>query len=111
MSELKFTDAACVHIRSYLSEIEGAVGVRFAVKKSGCSGLKYVSEVITTISADDVLVLSEPKCFVAKNSLSVLTGMTVDYKVDTFGANLVYINPNARDICGCGESFRIVEDD
>lgn len=111
MSELKFTAAASAHLQAYLSELENAVGVRFSVKKSGCSGFKYVSEVITEITEDDVLVLEQPACYVTKDSMPALLGMTVDYKVDKFGSSLVYINPNAKDICGCGESFRIIEDD
>ena len=110
MNKLKFTDAACQHLLSYLAQHEHASAVRFSVKKSGCSGFKYVSEAIDEPLADDVLVHSQPDCYVQESSLKALTGMTVDYKSDKFNSSLVYINPNAQDICGCGESFRIEDD-
>lgn len=110
MKKLKFTDAACAHLQAYLSESEQAVAVRFSVRKSGCSGYKYVSTVITEVILGDILVNAEPACYVEPESLKALAGMIVDYKVGKFSSGLVYQNPNAQDICGCGESFKVDDD-
>jgi len=109
MSYLKFTDSALKHLSGYLVDAD-ALGVRFAVKHSGCSGYKYISEVMHAVKSEDILVHEAPDCYVDKASLKMLTGMTVDHKVDKFGSGLVYINPNAQGICGCGESFGIEDD-
>ncbi|MEJ2363036.1 MAG: iron-sulfur cluster assembly protein IscA, partial [Gammaproteobacteria bacterium] len=43
-----------------------------------------------------------------KQSLSQLDGTTVDYvRTNALHEGFEFSNPNVKDLCGCGESFRI----
>jgi iron-sulfur cluster assembly protein len=44
---------------------------------------------------------------VDKKSDVYLNGMTVDYVREGLNEGFKFINPNERDRCGCGESFRV----
>lgn len=111
MTVLFLSDATKSHLRDYLAKEKNTIGVRFSVKSgSGCSGLRYEVKAIDSIVEGDIKVCSDPLCFVAKNSLFALEGMKVDLKKDNFGSELVYVNPKAKDVCGCGESFKVKDD-
>jgi iron-sulfur cluster assembly accessory protein len=45
------------------------------------------------------------KLFVDPMSSMYLQGVTVDYVVGLQGAGFKFVNPNARNTCGCGQSF------
>ena len=47
------TPAAAARIRTYLAETPGGIGLRFGVRKSGCSGFAYVVDIATSPGADD----------------------------------------------------------
>jgi len=36
-----------------------------------------------------------------------LKGMTLDYVRNGLNEGFEFVNPNAKDYCGCGESFRV----
>jgi hypothetical protein len=44
---------------------------------------------------------------VDKKSLPIVDGITVDYVRQGLNEGFEFINPNEKDRCGCGESFRI----
>lgn len=106
---IQVTDAAKTKITRLLSR-RGGVGIRLGVKTTGCSGLAYVLEYVdqyvddpNTINYahDDFVIL------VDKKSNVYLQGMTVDYVRQGINEGFEFRNPNERDRCGCGESFRI----
>lgn len=111
MVEVIFRTAALKHLDEFLNATPNAVAVRFSVKKSGCSGLRYVAETIDSVQTTDILVHSEPNCYVDEASALALNGMIIDHKVTKLSSELVYNNPNATNICGCGESFSMVQAD
>ena len=49
--------------------------------------------------AGEVEVLVDPK------SLLFISGMVIDFKDGLNGSGFVFNNPNAKNTCGCGESF------
>lgn len=46
-----------------------------------------------------VRVLIEPQALIS------VVGTTMDWKEDELAAQFVFSNPNAKSVCGCGESF------
>jgi len=44
---------------------------------------------------------------VDKKSLPIVDGITVDYVRQGLNEGFEFVNPNERDRCGCGESFRV----
>lgn len=102
------TDAAARHVKRYLTRRGKGVGVRLGVKTTGCSGLAYTLEYADEVANEDVVfdtqgvqVLIDPK------SLAYLDGTELDFVREGLNEGFKFSNPNERDRCGCGESFRI----
>lgn len=109
LSGLTLSEAAKKHLLSYLEKEEASRGVRFSVKKTGCSGLSYVVDFVNSVQDNDlVLPLNERyQLFIEKASYPFLKGMSVDYVKEGLNAKLVFKNPNQTGQCGCGESFTV----
>jgi iron-sulfur cluster assembly protein len=106
---ISLTEAATNKIKRLLSK-RGGVGIRLAVKTTGCSGLAYVLEYVDTYQADDSTINYARPDFVVvvdKKSDVYLKGMTIDYVREGLNEGFKFNNPNERDRCGCGESFRV----
>jgi len=102
------TDNAVKKIKQQLNKRGKGLGIRVGVKTTGCSGLAYVLEFVDTPNSTD----TEIKCdgcslFVDPKSCPYLQGMTVDYLKQGLNEGFQFLNPNERDRCGCGTSFRI----
>jgi len=106
---ITITDIAQTKIQRLL-EKRGGVGIRLAVKTTGCSGLAYVLEYVDAHTADDATInYAQPgfSVIVDKKHEVYLAGMTVDYVRQGLNEGFEFSNPNERDRCGCGESFRV----
>ena len=102
------SEAAARHVNRYLAKRGKGVGVRLGVKTTGCSGLAYTLEYVDELATEDVVfedhgveVLVDPK------SLAYINGTTLDYVREGLNEGFRFNNPNERDKCGCGESFRV----
>ncbi len=102
------TEAAARHITRYLGRRGKGVGVRLGVKTTGCSGLAYKIEFADEIAPEDIVfeqlgvkILVDPK------SLPYIDGTELDFVREGLNEGFKFNNPNERDRCGCGESFRI----
>lgn len=102
------TDAAARHVTRYMIKRGKGVGVRLGVKTTGCSGLAYKLEYADEIAAGDVVfedngitVLVDPK------SMAYVDGTQLDFVREGLNEGFKFLNPNERDRCGCGESFRV----
>ena len=84
------------------------LGIRIGIKTTGCSGMAYVLEFVETPDADDIVTNSlECSVYVDPKSSVYIQGLTVDYVRQGLNEGFEFINPNERDRCGCGESFRV----
>ena len=104
-----FTDTARTTIKRLL-ETRGGIGIRLAVKTTGCSGLAYVLEYVDKQPSDNSTINYVQPDFavlVDKKHEVYLDGMTVDYVRQGLNEGFEFSNPNERDRCGCGESFRV----
>jgi iron-sulfur cluster assembly protein len=62
----------------------------------------YEAEIgVTNFAQDGFIVLIDVK------SLAYLDGLTMDWVRNGLNEGFEFQNPNERDRCGCGESFRI----
>ncbi len=106
--QVSMTEAAMVHVRKLLANSE-AIGVRIGVKKSGCSGFKYDIEFVTTPLAEDTCfqVADDIALYVPTEYLAMVKGTEVDYSTEGLNSTIKFNNPNAKDLCGCGESFSV----
>lgn len=105
---ISLTEAAVKKVKQTLQRRGHGEGIRLGVKTTGCSGLAYVLEYVDTPQPEDQCVDCDGcKIFVDPKSCVYLQGMTVDYVRQGLNEGFQFNNPNERDRCGCGESFRI----
>jgi iron-sulfur cluster assembly protein len=105
------TPSAERHILTYLVQ-NHKKGVRFSVKKTGCSGLSYVVDYVDEPTPNDQLfpLCTETIICIDKLSYPYLKGMKVDYVKQGLNHKFVFQNPNQTGQCGCGESFTVDKD-
>jgi iron-sulfur cluster assembly protein len=104
------TDTASNRIKQNLSKRGEGVGIRIGVRTTGCSGLAYTMEYVDEYLAEVGVTNFAQKDFVLlvdAKSLAYLNGLTMDYVRQGLNEGFEFINPNARDYCGCGKSFRV----
>jgi iron-sulfur cluster assembly protein len=106
---IQLTHEAADHVKSLLAKRSQALGMRIATKKSGCTGFAYEVDYVEEIMPDDEVFESHGvKVVVDKESLPMLDGMKVDFvKSSLLNEGLEFINPNVKEMCGCGESFSV----
>lgn len=104
---VRVTKSAFVKIMSQLQR-RGGIGIRVGVRTTGCSGLAYVLEYVDELSdGDDTIVFEGFAIVVNKKDQPYLKGMEIDYVREGLNEGFRFNNPNEKDRCGCGESFRI----
>ena len=102
------TESAAKKIQKTLQSRTQTQGIRVGVKTTGCSGLAYVLEFVDTlIETDQCIDCNNCKIFIDPKSCVYLTGTTIDYVRQGLNEGFEFSNPNERDRCGCGESFRV----
>lgn len=108
---ITLTAPAAAHIKKMLEEKAGSVGFRLSIKKTGCSGYSYVPTIIDKVLEQDVhFVETGIHIFIDREWLDLIKDIVIDYVADGAGLKqkrLVFINPNEKARCGCGESFTI----
>jgi iron-sulfur cluster assembly protein len=105
---ITLTEAAADRVHNFLHSRGHGVGVRLGVKTSGCSGLAYVLEFVDELGDDDrVFEDRGVKVIVDKKSLVYLDGTELDYGKEGLNEGFKFNNPNVKDECGCGESFKV----
>ncbi|CAG0908308.1 unnamed protein product, partial [Darwinula stevensoni] len=112
---ITLSPAAAKHVSKYLAKRGKGVGVRLGVKTTGCSGLAYKLEYVDEQDPSDVVfdIASESgdvKLLIDPKSLPYLDGTQLDYVREGLNEGFKFHNPNERDRCGCGESFRFAQD-
>jgi iron-sulfur cluster assembly protein len=105
---VSMTEAAARHVNRYLSKRGKGVGVRLGVKTTGCSGLAYKLEYVDELATEDVVFeVHGLKILIDPKSLPYLEGTELDFVREGLNEGFKFNNPNERDRCGCGESFRV----
>lgn len=105
---ISITPAANQRMRQFLAQSPAAAGVRFGVKRTGCSGFAYVVDLAQTAGADDqTFQIDGVPVIVDTKSLPMVDGTVIDFQRQGLNASFVFHNPNATGECGCGESFTV----
>jgi iron-sulfur cluster assembly protein len=102
------TENAARHIRRTLEKRGKGVGLRLGVKKVGCSGLAYTFDYADEVGANDAMFESNDAAVVVdKDALPFLDGTRLDFVREGLKETFKFDNPNAKNQCGCGESFNV----
>ena len=106
---LTLTDAAANQVKKLIKESDTPVsGLRVGVSSKGCSGLSYVFEYAENKKKLEEEVESKGvKIFIDPMAVMYIMGSEMDYRQDRLQSGFVFNNPNAKNVCGCGESFSV----
>lgn len=105
---LSVTPRAASQIRKALDKRGGGVGLRVAIRTSGCSGYAYALEFTDEVGGDDLAFESEGvRLLVDARSLAMIDGTQLDWVREGLNEGFKFHNPNASATCGCGESFAV----
>ncbi len=108
VTTIQLTEAAARRIGAQLASRGKGLGLRLAVKKSGCSGYAYVLDYADDVGPQDEVFESHgAKLVVSREHLPMLAGLTVDFQKQGLNEMFRFLNPNAKALCGCGESFSV----
>ena len=102
------TPRASSKIVSNIDRRGAGIGIRLGTRTTGCSGLAYVLEYVDELEVNDHVFDSDGfKIVVDPKSLPILDGMIIDYVRNGLNEGFEFNNPQEKDRCGCGESFRV----
>lgn len=105
---ITLTEKAARHVARYLDRRGKGVGLRLGVKTTGCSGLAYKLEYVDELQPEDQVFESHGiKVIVDPKSLPYIDGTELDFAREGLNEGFRFNNPNVKDECGCGESFRV----
>lgn len=105
---IQLTESAAQRIQEQLDKRGHGLGLRVGVKASGCSGYSYVIDYADEIKPEDeVFEAHGARLVVDSQSLPLLDGTTLDFRREGLNQMFRFLNPNAKDACGCGESFSV----
>ena len=105
---ITLTDAAADRVKSFLQQRGKGLGLRLAVRTSGCSGMAYVLEFIDELDEGDIVFEDQGvKVVVDPKSMAYIDGTELDFAREGLNEGFKFNNPNVKDECGCGESFNI----
>ena len=108
---ISLTPAAIDRARQFIGQQPGAAGLRFGVRKNGCSGYAYVVDVAAGANAGDTVVhAGGVDVFIDAVSLPHVAGTEIDFVRRGLNQEFVFRNPQATGECGCGESFTTRDD-
>lgn len=102
---INVTDHAAEHIKKQLEGEPKSTGVRIIVIEGGCSGFTYKLIPSQQKDRDHLFISKGIFLMVDDKSFQLVDGMTLDYDNSLHGAGLIFNNPKATRICGCGTSF------
>ena len=110
-NEIALTERAAEHVKNYLAKEKQGIGLRVAVKPTGCSGYQYVIEAAEAVNEHDASFETKGVTVVVdEHSLRYLAGTELDFVREGLNEGFRFHNPNVGETCGCGESFSIADE-
>ena len=86
-------------------------GLKISIRNKGCTGMAYRIEFadynFNTFSFDEMAVFDDLRIFIDIKASIFVIGTIMDYVIEDFHEGFVFRNPNEKERCKCGESFRI----
>ena len=105
------TPVAFERVQRFVNQTPGALGLRFGVARTGCSGWGHVTDLAREQREDDTVFEQQGvRIYVDAASLPLVDGTEIDFGKQGLGEGFTFRNPNATAECGCGESFTTSEE-
>jgi iron-sulfur cluster assembly protein len=105
---MSLSEGAAERLRQLYAKGEQGKLLRIGVKTKGCSGMAYdLSFVEAAGPGDETITDKGVTVIVDRKATLYLIGTIMDYEVKAMSAGFVFVNPNEKGRCGCGESFHV----
>lgn len=105
---MSLSEGAAERLRRLYDKAEAGKLLRIGVKTKGCSGMAYDLTFVDEAGPGDERVSDKGlTILVDRKATLYLIGTTMDYEVKPMSAGFVFVNPNEKGRCGCGESFHV----
>lgn len=107
---ITLTEVAARKVQQQLNKRGKGEGIMIGVRTTGCSGLAYKLEYVDVLPVTEEWTGYEShgvKIWVNGRDLPYVNGLIMDYKRQGLNEGFEFVNPNEKDRCGCGESFRV----
>lgn len=102
------TDTALKKIKDNLTKRGKGIGIKVGIRTTGCSGLAYILEYVDETWEGSTSFPQKGFNIVVDNKdLPIVDGIEIDYVRQGLNEGFEFTNPNEKDRCGCGESFRV----
>lgn len=103
---VSLTPIAFERVQRFVAQTPGALGLRFGVTRTGCSGWGHVTDLAREErEGDSVFEQGGVRIYVDAQSLPLVDGTVIDFGKHGLSETFTFKNPNAAAECGCGESF------
>jgi iron-sulfur cluster assembly protein len=91
-----------------LSRIHEGEFVRLGVVPGGCAGMSYEARIDREIGGTDAVIYEQGRLRIVADDRSAifLDGLKIEFSSDLIRPGFVLSNPNAKQSCGCGASFK-----
>ncbi|MFL9585035.1 HesB/IscA family protein [Stenotrophomonas sp. AB1(2024)] len=100
------TPVAFTRVQKFVAQTPGALGLRFGVTRTGCSGWGHITDLARDQRpGDTVFEQAGVRIYVDADSLALVDGTEIDFGKQGLSETFTFRNPNATAECGCGESF------
>ena len=108
---ISLTDEAAERVRANIARRGSGLGIKIGVRTTGCSGLAYILEYVDEEQGREHCMahynVNGVRVYIDPKHRPYLEGMTMAWVKKGLNEGFDFVNPNERDRCGCGESFRV----
>lgn len=105
---ITLTKTAVERILYLINTNFGMKGIKITIKKSGCAGLTYKIDKMINLEENNIVYENNgAKLFIPLDLMHLIDGSELDYVQEGLNYSFKFNNPNAKYLCGCGESFGI----
>lgn len=106
------TDRAAQKVMEYLAaDGDGSEqALRLGVRGEGCSGFKYSLAFDQATDTDRRVTDRGVTVLIDETALPLVSGSEIDFVDGIEGKGFTVGNPNVVASCGCGQSFRVLDD-
>jgi iron-sulfur cluster assembly protein len=108
---ISLTESAASKVKEAIEKRGRGLGIKIGVKTTGCTGLAYVLEYVDVEESKEISMehheVNGINLYVDPEHKPYLYGTTMDWVKKGLNEGFDFINPNEKDRCGCGESFRV----
>lgn len=103
---ITLSPAALDRVQRFLTANPDALGMRFGVERTGCSGWGYVVDLAhEKREGDEIAEQDGVRIYIDAHSFPLVAGTRIDFTRQGLNEQFTFENPKSAGACGCGESF------